>query len=223
MVKNSAIVIGINQYDYLQPLNYAKRDAQLMQEFLGNEAGFEQIFFFSDDSPDVHGKSTRPNRANLRDVLLGFFDKPFMEAGDNFWFFFSGHGIRHAERDYLMPLDGNPADIKETAISINFVAECLRGCGADNVVLILDACRSLGIRAGEGIGRQTAEEARQQGVISIFSCSPKEYSYEIEALKQGAFTNALLGGLGRKGQCATVEDLANYLNIHVPNALLCLW
>ncbi|WP_442946742.1 hypothetical protein [Nostoc sp. NZL] len=42
------IAIRINQYDYLQPLNYAKRDALLMQEFLGNEAGFERIFFFLD-------------------------------------------------------------------------------------------------------------------------------------------------------------------------------
>ena len=216
MAKNWAIAIGINQYDYLQPLNYAKRDALLMQEFLGNEAGFERIFFFSDDSPNVGGKSTRPNRANLRQVFLELFNKPFMEAGDNFWFFFSGHGIRHADRDYLMPCDGNPADIEETAIPINFVAERLRRCGADNVVLILDACRSLGTRAGEGIGRQTAEEARQQGVISIFSCSPHQYSYEIEALQQGAFTTALLEGLGIQGKCATVERLEQYLKFRVP-------
>lgn len=216
MAKNWAIAIGINQYDYLQPLNYAKRDAQLMQEFLGNEAGFERIFFFSDDSPPVDGKSTRPNRANLRQVLLELFNKPFMEAGDNFWFFFSGHGMRHADRDYVMPSDGNPGDITETAIPINFVTERLRRCGADNVVLILDACRSLGTRAGEGIGRQTAKETAQQGVISIFSCSPQEYSYEIEALQQGAFTTALLEGLGIRGKCATVERLNQYLNFRVP-------
>ncbi|MBD2454715.1 SUMF1/EgtB/PvdO family nonheme iron enzyme [Nostoc sp. FACHB-87] len=216
MAKNWAIAVGINQYDYLQPLNYAKRDAELIQQFLRTEAGFEKIFFFSDDSPDIGGKSTRPTRANLRRVFLELFNQPFMGAGDNFWFFFSGHGMRHAERDYLMPLDGNPADIEETAIPINFVTERLRRCGADNVVLILDACRSLGTRVGEGIGRQTAEEARQQGVISIFSCSPQEYSYEIEALQQGAFTTALLEGLGVRGQCATVERLNQYLNFRVP-------
>ncbi|MBE9008136.1 SUMF1/EgtB/PvdO family nonheme iron enzyme [Fortiea sp. LEGE XX443] len=216
MAKNWAIAVGINRYDHLQPLNYAKRDAELIQQFLRNEAGFEKIFFFTDDSPDVGGKSTRPTRANLRRVCLELFNQPFMGAGDNFWFFFSGHGMRHAERDYLMPLDGNPADIEETAIPINFVTERLRRCGADNVVLILDACRSLGTRAGEGIGRQTAEEARQQGVISIFSCSPQEYSYEIEALQQGAFTTALLEGLGIRGRCATVERLNQYLNFRVP-------
>jgi uncharacterized caspase-like protein len=147
MAKNLAIAIGVNHYDYLQPLNYAKRDAQLMQEFLRNEAGFNQIFFFSDDSPDVGGKSTRPTRTNLLRILRQLFETPFMGAGDNFWFFFSGHGIRHAGRDYLMPSDGDPEDIENTAISINLVTERLRRCGADNVVLILDACRSLGTRA----------------------------------------------------------------------------
>ncbi|MBD2361119.1 SUMF1/EgtB/PvdO family nonheme iron enzyme [Anabaena minutissima FACHB-250] len=216
MAKNLAIAIGVNHYDYLQPLNYAKRDAHLMQEFLRNEAGFNQIFFFCDDSPDVGGKSTRPTRTNLLRILRQLFETPFMGAGDNFWFFFSGHGIRHDGRDYLMPSDGDPEDIENTAISINLVTERLRRCGADNVVLILDACRSLGTRAGEGIGRQTAEEARQQGVISIFSCSPQEYSYEIAALEQGAFTTALLEGLGIQGKCATVERLNQYLSFRVP-------
>jgi formylglycine-generating enzyme required for sulfatase activity/uncharacterized caspase-like protein len=216
MAKNWAIAIGINQYDYLQPLNYAKRDALLMQEFLGNEAGFERIYLFSDDSPALDGKSTRPTRTNLLRVLRQLFDNPFMGAGDNFWFFFSGHGIRYADRDYLMPCDGDPEDIENTAIAINFVTERLRRCGADNVVLILDACRNEGKKTGEGIGRQTAEEARQQGVISIFSCISQEYSYEIEALQQGAFTTALLEGLGIQGKCATVERLEQYLKFRVP-------
>ncbi|MEH2468079.1 SUMF1/EgtB/PvdO family nonheme iron enzyme [Nostoc sp.] len=216
MAKNWAIAIGINQYDYLQPLNYAKRDAQLMQEFLSNEAGFERIFFFSDDSPNIAGKSTRPTRTNLLRVLRQLFDNPFMGAGDNFWFFFSGHGIRYADRDYLMPCDGDPEDIENTAIAINFVSERLRRCGADNVVLILDACRNEGKKTVEGIGRQTADEARQQGVISIFSCIPQEFSYEIEALQQGAFTSALLEGLGIQGKCATVERLNQYLKFRVP-------
>ncbi|MBD2676783.1 MULTISPECIES: SUMF1/EgtB/PvdO family nonheme iron enzyme [Nostoc] len=220
MAKNWAIAIGINQYDYLQPLNYAKRDAQLIQQFLRNEAGFDEVILFSDDSPDFSFQnrafSSLPIRSNLRYVLLNLPQRLNMGAGDNFWFFFSGHGMRHAERDYLMPLDGNPADIEETAIPINFVTERLRCCGADNVVLILDACRNEGKKTGEGIGEQTAEQARQKGVISIFSCSPQEYSYEIEALQQGAFTTALLEGLGIRGQCATVERLNQYLNFRVP-------
>lgn len=218
MAKNWAIAIGVNQYDYLEPLNYAKRDAELIQQFLIKEAGFDQVILFSDDSPNFGVSSTRPTRTHLRRVLLTLFESLSMGAGDNFWFFFSGHGMRHNGRDYLMPSDGNPRDIADTAISINFVTENLRCSGADNLVLILDACRNEGkidgIKGGHiGIGQETSAEARQKGVISIFSCSPQEYSYEIEALQQGAFTTALLEGF-RDGY-TTAASLNQYLQRRV--------
>jgi WD40 repeat protein/uncharacterized caspase-like protein len=216
MVKHWAIAIGINQYSFLPPLQYAKQDAQAIETFLSAKAGFDNVFFFSDDSPAVQGKSTQPTRANLLRVLRQAFESPFMEAGDNFWFFFSGHGVRYQDRDYLLPVDGDPEDIENTGISIHYITERLRRCGADNVVLILDACRNQSARVGQGIGNQTAEIARQTGVISLFSCSPNEYSYEVDTLQRGLFTHALLEGFGSQGQCATIESLGNYLSSRVP-------
>ncbi len=218
MGKNLAISIGINKYDFLNPLKYAKRDAELMQEFLRG-ASFEQVFLFSDDSPDFQGISTRPSRNNLRRVLRQISNKPVMETGDNFWFFFSGHGMQCNGRDYLMPCDGDSSDIEHTAIPIDFVTECLRGCGAGNVILMLDACRYRGSKSGLGIGNQAAEIARQKGVVTFFSCSPNQLSYEIETLQQGIFTKAVLEGLGIQGQCATVERLNHYLSVRVPELI----
>lgn len=219
MANNWAIVIGINQYRFLQPLKYAKRDAEAMQKFLMQEAKFDRIFLFTDDSPEIGGKPTEPFRANLLRVLRQIFAEPFMKDGDNFWFFFSGHGIPHNGQDYLMPLDGDPEDIENTGISTNTITNYLRSCGADNAVMILDACRSSGKKSGEGIGRQTEAEARQTGVISLFSCSPNQYSYELEAVSQGAFTYALLEGLGIQGKCATVKQLNQYLKHRVPELI----
>ncbi|MFM9265466.1 SUMF1/EgtB/PvdO family nonheme iron enzyme [Tychonema sp. BBK16] len=218
MGRNQAISIGINKYDYLIPLKYAKRDAELMQEFLRG-ASFEQVFFFSDDSPDFHGISTRPSRNNLRRFLRQISNKPTMEAGDNLWFFFSGHGMQYDGRDYLMPCDGDAEDVEHTAIPIDFVTECLRGCGAGNVILMLDACRYRGSKSGLGIGNQAAEIARQKGVVTFFSCSPNQLSYEIETLQQGIFTKAVLEGLGIQGKCATVERLNHYLSVRVPELI----
>ncbi|KAM3101886.1 GUN4 domain-containing protein [Phormidesmis sp. 146-12] len=219
MANNWAIVIGINQYEFLQPLKYAKRDAEMMHNFLRQEAGFNNIFLFTDDSPDVNRKRTKPFRANLLQVLRQIFAAPFMQDGDNFWFFFSGHGVPHKGQDYLMPLDGDPEDIENTGISTNTITNYLRSCGADNAVMILDACRSGGQKSGEGIGKQTEAEARQTGVISLFSCSPDQYSYELEAIEQGAFTYALIEGLGIRGRCATVERLNQYLEHRVPELI----
>ena len=151
MASNWAIVIGINQYRFLQPLKYAKRDAEAMSHFLTENAKFDRIFLFTDDSLPIGGKSTEPFRANLLRVLRQIFATPFMNDGDNFWFFFSGHGIPHQGQDYLMPLDGDPEDIENTGISTNTITNYLRSCGADNAVMILDACRSGGKKSGEGM------------------------------------------------------------------------
>jgi len=219
MAKNQAIVIGINKYNpnNLTPLNYAKNDAESVRDFFEKEVGFENVYFFSDDSPDITsipGKNipSQPTLGNLVSFLSDRFEKPFMKAGDNFWFFFAGHGLRHNERDYLMPCDGNPRNVEWTAIPVSYVTERLRRCGADNVILILDACRNLGGR-GLGIGGE-----QQQGVITIFSCSPSETSYEIEGLKQGAFTHVMLEALRIQGEgnCATVERLYQHLSYRVP-------
>ena len=217
MGKNWAITIGINRYNNLQALNYAKRDAEAVRDFFRNELNFEQVYHFSDDSSPIatdYGPpiASQPTYGTLRRFLRVRFEQPFLQAGDNFWFFFAGHGIRHEERDYLMPLDADPGDVERTAIPISYVTERLRCCGADNVVLFLDACRSEGRRAGLGVGTEV-----QKGVITFFSCSPAESSYEIGQLQEGAFTHALLQGLRIQGEgnCATVERLYNYLRYQV--------
>jgi uncharacterized caspase-like protein len=219
MARNQAIVIGINQYHFLQPLKYAKQDAEAMYRFLREEANFDEIFLFTDDSPLIGGKATKPFRANLLRVLRQIFASPFMQDGDNFWFFFSGHGIPHNGQDYLMPLDADPEDIENTGISTNIITNYLRSCGADNTVMILDACRNGGKKSCVGIGKQTGVEARQTGVISFFSCSPNQYSYELEKIQQGAFTHVLLKGLGVQGKCATVAQLNQYLETQVPELI----
>ncbi len=219
MGKNWAIAIGINHYRNLQPLNYAVRDAEAMRDYFINDVSFQQVYTFSDTSPPIpqdYGPplDSTPSFTTLKRFLRTRFDKPFLETGDNLWFFFAGHGIRHEERDYLMPIDGDPGDINGTAISIAYVTERLRRSGADNVVLLLDACRNEGRRSGLGVGEEVPP-----GVITFFSCSPREVSYELEPLQQGAFTHVLLQGLRLQGEgnCATVERLDNYLRHYLPD------
>jgi uncharacterized caspase-like protein len=214
MAKNWAIAIGINEYSNLQSLKYAQQDAESMREFFLTEARFDQVFLFTDNSEQILGSiPTQPTYGNLRRFLRFQFEQPLLESGDNLWFFFAGHGIREAERDYLMPCDVDPGDVEHTAIPISFVMERLRRAGADNVILLLDACRNEGARDGLGVG-----EERHPGVVTIFSCSPRERSWEIEELRQGSFTHVLLEALRIQGEgnCATVERLYHHLCYRVP-------
>ncbi|MBW4562354.1 MAG: SUMF1/EgtB/PvdO family nonheme iron enzyme [Mojavia pulchra JT2-VF2] len=215
MAKNWAIAIGINQYNNLQHLNYAKLDAEAMRDWFGKEARFDQVFLFTDDSLPIATNPpipTQPTYGNLRRFLRANFEKPLLEPGDNIWFFFAGHGCREGDRDYLMLIDSDPGDVEHTAIPVEFVTQRLRRSGADNVVLFLDACRDEGSRRGLGIGEE------HQGVVTFYSCSPSQKSYEIEQLQHGSFTQALLEGLriAGEGNCATVERLDRYLKSRVP-------
>jgi uncharacterized caspase-like protein len=222
MARNWAIVIGINGYNpnNFTPLRYARRDAELVRDFFVQEARFEQVYFFSDNSPSIPVSQgveypSYPSYGNLISFLQDLCAQPRLQPGDNFWFFFAGHGERFDDRDYLMPIDANSRGNKlVAALPVSDVRELLCRSGADNVILIMDACRNQGARSGAGIGNEV-----QQGVITIASCSPTQTSWEIEELQQGAFTYALLEALRLPGErsCATVERLDNYLKRRVPD------
>jgi formylglycine-generating enzyme required for sulfatase activity/uncharacterized caspase-like protein len=221
MGRNWAITIGINGYHNLQRLNYAKRDAEVVQAFLQQELQIQTPYHFTDDSPAIaqdYGSplNSYPTYATLRRFFRIRFEQPFLKPGDNLWFFFAGHGKRHEDRDYLMPIDADPGDEveKSTWIPLSYITDRLRRSGADNVVMLIDACRSgAGRRDSDGFGRE-----KQQGVITLFACSPWESSYEIDELQQGAFTHALLQSLQIEGEgnCATVERLYQRLRQMVP-------
>ena len=53
MGRNYAITIGINGYRYLQRLNYAQHDADAVRQLFLQELGFQQVYHFTDDSPDI--------------------------------------------------------------------------------------------------------------------------------------------------------------------------
>ncbi len=215
MAKNWAIAIGINQYDNLQSLKYAQRDAEVMKDWFERSAKFDKVFLFTENSPDIPTHppiSTKPTYGRLRRFFRAQFEKPLLLAGDNLWFFFAGHGKRYADRDYLMLSDSDPGDVESSALSVSWIRERLRRWGADNVVMFLDACRDTGARDGIGIGTE-----QQPGVITFYACSPNQQSYEIEQLGHGSFTHTLLESLQIQGEgnCATVERLYQRLRYRV--------
>jgi uncharacterized caspase-like protein len=216
MGHNLAIVIGINEYERLKKLKYAKQDALKIKGFLEERGEVESVLLFTDDSEPIDGKPTRATHTNLRDLFVSRFDEQFLDAEDNLWFFFSGHGLRHDQRDYLLPIDGNPRDIDGTCITVDFVTKRLSRSGAGNIVLILDACRSAseGAKGVEALGEDSRERVRERGLISIFACRPDEQSWEEDALGQGLFTFALMKAL-EEGSCATVRQINSYLKSEV--------
>ena len=219
MSRNWAIAIGINQYDYFKDLRYAVQDAAAMRDFCCDEVQFEKVYYFADDAEDLQlGRDktfrAQPTSDNLENFLFDRFENKFLKPEDNLWFFFAGHGKQLNGRDYLVPSNANPRKLERPGLAVRNVTDRLRRSGAGNVVMFIDACRSEGTRDGRGVG-----DEKQQGVVTMFSCRSHESSYEVDELRQGVFTYALLQGLRIKGEgnCATVERLNQYLQVQVPN------
>ena len=115
MAKNWAIILGINQYSFLESLNYAKTDAEAMYHWLADQEGgrFDPngLFLFTDDSDPIPTNPpiiTQPTFGYLDSFFDVQFDRPLLNSSDNLWFFFSGHGNRGSGGDYLMLSDSNP-------------------------------------------------------------------------------------------------------------------
>ena len=217
MANNWAITIGVNQYEHLsqkKQLKYAVRDAEQIGKFLKNQAGFN-VLPYTDTSEPLGSIQTRPSRSNIWRLLKEGIQQA--RRVDNFWFFFSGHGALGRDRnDYLLTSDFYPGAIEDTAISVNFVIRCLLDCRPQNIVLVLDMCRdgeADGRKSIAEVGMQTIEQAKHQGIATIFSCGRGEESHEIPEVQHGAFTYALLEGL-RDHQ--TAGELELFLMRRVP-------
>jgi uncharacterized caspase-like protein len=141
MTKNHAVAIGINRYipNNFTSLNYAKHDAKAMHNFFVHEAQFDEVKLFTDDSPNL--SDSYPSSGILKNFLHDRFEESFLEPEDRYWFFFAGHGVRDRGKDYIMPIDANPRNVKASGIEVNYIRQRLTQCGADNVILVIDACR----------------------------------------------------------------------------------
>ncbi|MEG4286420.1 caspase family protein [Microcoleus sp. A006_D1] len=216
MKHHACIAIGINQYQLLQPLSYAQEDAEALHTFLTEEADFapDGCLLMTDSSPSLWGQSTYPNRENILRLTQSLCAE-HLQQGDLLWCFFSGYGVSYEGKDYLMPVDGNPADIQGTGIPVELLLNTLKNAPTETVLVLVDMNRSQIVKAGETIGTQTAELARALEIPTVLSCRPNQVSRETSALRQGFFTTALLEGL-RSGQCTTLKGLDRFLSDRLP-------
>lgn len=225
-----AIAIGINQYQHLQPLMYAERDAEALHQFWITEAGIpaEQCWLLGDSvpqpgqkpavsqpgNPAQNLKSSLPTQDMILEALTDLCQRR-LHADDVLWVSFSGYGTQHQGNDYLMPIEADPTQLPEGAIALERIFQLLQAAPTDNILLLLDINRSQGSVGGTGVGRQTIQLAQDFGVPLILSSRPEQFSHETLMLRQGLFTAALLDGLRNQG-CLTLEQMVQFLRDRLP-------
>lgn len=130
--KRVALVIGNDNYEQVAKLHKAVNDANAIAVTL-EKSGFQVL------------KANNLARREMNRKLQAFASR--LKAGDEALFFFAGHGVEIAGRNYLLPTDiPNAAPGQETfvtaeAVPVDQVLETIRNRGTRISILVLDACR----------------------------------------------------------------------------------
>jgi metacaspase-1 len=150
--------------------------------------------------------------------------------------FFSGHGGRKVTGSdagsFLIPYDGEPNQLRQTALESEELTTLLRQIKAQRVVVFLDACHSGG--TGElktlspefefkaGLGKSDYDKlANGVGRVIIASSRPEEYSLVMNNMPNSIFSHYLLDALrGAAGvpneDMVCVFDVFKYVSENVP-------
>ncbi|MBW4593587.1 MAG: caspase family protein [Brasilonema angustatum HA4187-MV1] len=222
MAKNWAIAIGINQYQFFQPLDCAQADAEAVKDFLVTNGGFlpQHCLLITETSPPFGDRSTYPTKENIL-LLFEDFAATSWQPQDRLWFFFSGYGVNYKGQDYLMPAEGDPNRVEQTGIEVRSLMQSLQVANLD-ALLLLDINRAFGTYTDAHIGKQTIELAKELQISTILSCQPEQFSHESRELGHGFFTAALLEAL-RYGNGSNLTHLEKYLSFRTPELCQHYW
>ncbi len=131
--KRVALVVGNDNYAEVVKLQKAVNDARAVADAL-KEVGFEVI------------RAENVMRREMNRHIQLFTSR--LNAGDEALFFYAGHGVEIAGRNYLLPTDvpsatpGKEDFVKAESIPVDQILDSIRNRGTRVSILVLDACRN---------------------------------------------------------------------------------
>jgi formylglycine-generating enzyme required for sulfatase activity len=191
-----ALIVGVEKYipTELPSLAYAEDDAVALAEAL-ERLGFSVITMTSASDNPRH-RSTTAARI-LEQVASRLEDR---EPSDTIVLAFSGHGLQFKGdwEFYFCPGEAELGD-RSTLVPLGRVLEAVGRCRAGRKLLLVDACRDElePKAAGKGVAIELdpAGVFRAEpptGTVALFSCQPREKSYELKQLGHSVFTHHVL-------------------------------
>lgn len=190
-----AIIIGIEKYRTVPPTEYAAADAGMVRDYL-KALGIPErnIEYLADD------------RATLSDIRKVIETKlpNMVKAGSRVIVYYAGHGAPGAARgeSYLVPFDGDPSFLADTAYPLSRLYDRLSRLKAKEVLVILDSCFS-----GAGGRSVLAKNTRplvmvkdtpppaSKNMIVLTSSRGSQITTSLSEVGHGAFTYFFLRAL----------------------------
>lgn len=198
--KRVALVVGNSAYVNAAPLPNPVNDASAMAKAL-TAAGFEVIVGLDLDKPAFDGKVREFARA--------------LDGADVALFFYAGHGLQVAGRNYLAPIDATLSkerDLDFEGVSVDFVLKQMEIDRENKTnIVFLDACRdnplarnlarSMNTRSAS-IGKGLAQIQTGVGTFISYSTQPGNVALDGKGTNS-PFTTALLKGVASPGRNLT--------------------
>ena len=218
-----AVVVGIEKYAGLPPASYAERDAVAVRDHLlalGYPARNVMLLI-----------GAQATKGGLSAALNSWLKNRATEKSTVF-FYYSGHGAPDvASREaYLVPVDGQPEDLADTALPLKELYAKLGALKAKHVVVALDSCfsgaggRSVLPKGARPLVTSVDAGAKSLGknVVSLSASGGEQISGTLDDQGHGAFTYYLLKGLNDGapggGKAPTARSLYEYLKPKVEDA-----
>jgi hypothetical protein len=207
-----ALVIGINKYRHVSPLEIARADAESIRDVLVRRLQFpaKNITMLVD---------ARATRARIMEKFLSYEN---LDPDDRLIVFFAGHGstvnARRGPIGHLIPVDGNPDD-KSTLIRWDDLTRNADIIPAKHILFIMDACYSgLAIhRSGKAGERRFVTDMLQRASRQVIAAGKADETVADGGGPSGAnsiFTGYLLQGIegaaADDGGVITASNLMNF-------------
>ena len=205
-----AVVVGVESYPRLPKADYAERDAAAVREHLlalGYPARNVALLTGQDAS-----------RAGIAKMVETWLPRN-AKAGSTVFFYYSGHGAPDplSGASFLVPFDGDPQFLDDTAYPVARLYEKLSRLPARRVVVALDACFSgAGGRSVMAPGaRPLVAKAAAMGVparvAALTASAADQITGSAPDQGHGLFTYYLLKGLNESRGKADLRGLHKYL------------
>lgn len=215
-----AMVIGVEKYDTLPPADFAERDAQAVREHL--------ISMGYPSGNIIYLTGRNASRTNIVKNLESWLPRNVNEKSRVF-FYFSGHGAPDTQTRmaYLVPWDGDPSSLEQTAYPVKQLYERLNALKAKEVIVAMDACFSgAGGRSVLPKGARPLVNKVDTGsgflmkshVVAFAAAGDNEITGTNEMEGHGLFTYYLLKGLNEITGRVTAKRLFDYLEPKVQAA-----
>lgn len=132
-------------------------------------------------------------------------------------FYFAGHGMQLAWRNYLLPVDaeiGSAGELRERAFDINALVDGLRGAGNPMNMIVLDACRDNPLGGAARVDQKGLSQMdAPPGTFLAYATAPGNTAIDGDGGKHGLYTENLLREI--RVPEAKVEDVFKRVRLAV--------